>query len=266
MRLNASSDSREEGEARMGPHDEFQELCANSNSGQLSEEEQNRLNEHLVACPDCREAFRDYESVVKDAIPAIGAKQLSRIDPGPGCSQSKAERAFFERLAKEEGDQSVRTEKKNGVPAAFRRALPIAPESTWCHVWMLYATGVLLFVTLCFSAHWVGVWHGVDLAKSTSAAPPTQSPVEKERVASLGEQLSDAAHERQLARAQIAERGKAVAGLHRQLQRQSAEIRRMKEDQDLGCWAFDGGACKRRRRKSRASKICGLGKKDALPD
>lgn len=36
-------------------------------------------------------------------------------------------------------------EKKNGVPSAFRRVLPIAPESTWRHVWMLYAAGVLLF-------------------------------------------------------------------------------------------------------------------------
>ena len=130
-----------------GPHDEFLELCAVSTSGQLSEEEQNRLKEHLAVCPACREALREYESVVNDAIPAIGAEQSNRIDLGPGFSQSKAEKAFFDRLAKEEGRQPS-AEKKNGVPSAFRRVLPIAPESTWRHVWMLYAAG------------WRSSWHG----------------------------------------------------------------------------------------------------------
>jgi len=218
-----------------GPHDEFLELCAVSTSGQLSEEEQNRLQEHLAVCPECREALRQYESVVHDAIPAVGSDQLSgqssRIDPGPSWSQSKAEKAFFERLAKEEGDQPSGAKRKSGVPAAFHRVLPIAPESTWRHVWMLYAAGILLFITLCLSAYWVGVRHGTDVAKST---PPqaTQAQVATENPASLEEQLSDAAHEREIARAQIAVRDKALTDLRRQLQRQSAEIARMKEAQD----------------------------------
>ena len=89
-----------------GPHDEFLELCAVSTSGQLSEEDEKRLREHLAHCPECRDALRDFESVVHDTIPAIGAEQAaeqsSRVDPGPAWSQSKAEKAFFERLAQEE--------------------------------------------------------------------------------------------------------------------------------------------------------------------
>jgi hypothetical protein len=219
-----------------GPHDEFLELCAASTSGQLSEEEQNRLQEHLSVCPACREALRQYESVVHDAIPAIGADQLSeqssRIDPGPSWSQSRAEKAFFERLAREDGQQSGGTESKSGVPAAFRRVLPIAPESTWRHVWMLYAAGVLLFITLGLSAYWVGVRHGTDVAKSSQPAAATQAQVAPQSPSSLEEQLSDAAHEREIARAQIAHRDKALADLRRQLERQSADIRRMKEAQD----------------------------------
>jgi len=215
-----------------GPHDEFLELCAVSTSGQLSEEEQKRLQEHLAVCPACREAIREFESVVNDAIPAIGAEQSSRVDPGPGWSQSKAEKAFFDRLGKEEGQQAHRAKKQNGVPAAFRRVLPIAPESTWRHVWMLYGLGILLFITLCLSAYWVGVRHGSDVAKSTPPAQVTQTQVATENPASLEEQLSDAAHERELARAQIAQRDKALADLRRQLQQQSAEINRMKETQD----------------------------------
>jgi len=214
-----------------GPHDEFLELCAVSTSGQLSEEEQNKLKEHLAVCPACREALREYESVVNDAIPAIGAEQANRIDPGPGFSQSRAEKVFFDRLAREEGRQSS-SEKKNGVPSAFRRVLPIAPESTWRHVWMLYAAGILLFVTLCLSAYWVGVRHGTDVARSTPPAPAAQVPATTESAASLEEQLSDAAHEREIARNQIGQRDKALADLRRQLHKQSAEISRMKETQD----------------------------------
>jgi hypothetical protein len=215
-----------------GPHDEFLELCAVSTSGQLSEEEQNRLEEHLAVCPACREALREYQSIIKDTIPAIGAEQSSRIDPGPGFSQSKAEKVFFDRLEKEEGRQTQAAERKNGMPSPLRRVLPMAPESTWRHVWMLYAAGILLFITLCLSAYWVGVRHGTDVAKSTSPAPAVQRPSATESAASLEEQLSDAAHEREIARAQIVQRDKALADLRRQLQQQSAEISRMKESQD----------------------------------
>jgi anti-sigma factor RsiW len=214
-----------------GPHDEFLELCAVSTSGQLSEGDKNRLKEHLAVCPACREALREYESIVNDTIPAIGAEQSSRIDPGPGFSQSKAEKALFERLAKEEGKQPS-ADRKNGVPSAFRRVLPLAPESTWRHVWMLYAAGILLFFTLCLSAYWVGVRHGTDAAKSAPPPQATQVQVATENPASLEEQLSDAAHERELARSQVAQRDKALADLRRQLQQQSGEISRMKEAQD----------------------------------
>jgi DNA repair exonuclease SbcCD ATPase subunit len=215
-----------------GPHDEFLELCAVSTSGQLSEEEQKRLQEHLAVCSECREAVREFESVVNDVIPAIGAEQSSRVHPGPGWSQSKAEKALFDRLAKEEGHPAGSAEKRNGVPAAFRRVLPIAPESTWRHVWMLYAAGILLFITLCLSAYWVGVRHGTDVARSTPPAPAVQPSSATESAASLEEQLSDAAHDREIARTQIAQRDQALADLHRQLQQQSAEISRMKEAQD----------------------------------
>lgn len=219
-----------------GPHDEFLELCAVSTSGHLSDAEQKRLQEHLAICSECRDALRDFESVVHDTIPAIAAEQASekssRIDPGPGFSQSKAEKAFFERLAREEGELSPAAEKKNGVPTGFRRILPIAPESTWRHVWMLYAAGILLFITLCFSAYWVGVRHGTEEAKSSppAASPATQAVAES--AGSLEEQLSDAAHEREIARAQIAQRDKALKDLRRQLERQSGEIKHLKDAQD----------------------------------
>ena len=216
------------------PHDEFLQLCAVSTSGQLTEEEHQRLQEHLAVCPSCREALKQYESVVNEAIPAIAADQLPGIDPGPSWSQAKAEKSFFDRLTREERSQrGGAAEGKNGVPAP-RRILPFAPESTWRHVWMLYAAGILLFVTLCFSAYWVGIRHGADMAKSnaTPSATNTQNQTLLGDQVSLEEQLSDASHEREIARSQIAQRDKALADLHKRLEGQAAEISRLKEAQD----------------------------------
>jgi hypothetical protein len=97
-----------------GPHDEFVELCAVSTSDQLSQEDQERLREHLAACPSCREALQQYESIANDAIPAIAAQEASELDdPGPSWSQAKAEKVFFERLAQEEKREKDDAKKEN---------------------------------------------------------------------------------------------------------------------------------------------------------
>ncbi len=214
------------------PHDEFLELCADSTSGQLSQEDQERLREHLAVCPACREALQQYETVVNDAIPTIAAEEGSEPDPGPSWSQTKAEKAFFDRLGQEEKREKGWAENKSGTPYFSRRVPPLAPESTWRHVWMLYAAGILLFITLSFCAYWVGVRRGTDVAKLTPSKPNAQDQAPLQNQASLEEQLSDAAHEREIAQAQITQRDKALADVRRQLERQSAEMGRMKEAQD----------------------------------
>ena len=217
-----------------GPHDEFLELCALSTSGELSKKEQARLQEHLADCSSCREALQQYEALVDKSIPNLVSEELDTIDPGPGWSQAKAEKAFFQRLASEE-KRTATAQSGNGFETRFHRTLPIAPESTWRHVWMLYAAGILLFITLSLSAYWVGVRRGTDSAKAT---PPFGAVPEPNKPAiasspSLEEQLSDAAHERMIAREEIARRDKAVADLLKQVAQQSAEIDRLKEAQQV---------------------------------
>jgi len=58
-----------------GPHDEFLELCAASTSGELTDDEKKRLQEHLAVCASCQEVLRQYESIVGDVIPAIAASE-----------------------------------------------------------------------------------------------------------------------------------------------------------------------------------------------
>ena len=212
------------------PHDEFLELCAASTTGELSDDEQKRLQQHLAVCMSCREALRQYESIVNNVIPAIAASEDPENVPTTGdWSQEKAEKALLERLSREEKDRSNRTDRRNDSSYFPHRILPFSSESTWRNVWMLYAAGILLFVAVGFFAYRVGMHRAADVVKSPPPQPGRQQPGPAE--ASLEGQLSDAGHDRELARAEVAQRDRMITDLRRQLARQSAEINELKTAQ-----------------------------------
>jgi hypothetical protein len=226
-----------------GPHDEFLELCALSTSGELSVRDENRLREHLAVCPGCREALDEYGSLIRGAIPTIGAEACGgpflEIDPGLNWSEARSEKRLFERLEQEElhrtGKEEKQSTKNNGHKAtsSSRSFFSTTSSSTWRHVWMSYAAGIVLFVMLGFSAYWVGIQRGAEVA---TMSPESQHQADNNdagsgNAASLEEQLSDAAHEREVARAQLAERDQLLVSLRHELEQQSAEIRRMKQAQ-----------------------------------
>jgi hypothetical protein len=212
------------------PHDEFLELCAVSTSGQLSEEDQQRLREHLVVCSSCREALQQYEAIIRHAVPAMGAEETPQnIAAGPRWSEKQAESALFERIARDEGGGGI--ERNGPIPlhretSSRRRVL--APESAaaWRSVWALYAAGILLFVALGVCAYQVGIRRGTNIVKVTAPFPDTQSQL------SLEEKLSDASHEREASRVQADQRDSLIASLRRQLEQQSAKMDQMKAAQE----------------------------------
>jgi DNA repair exonuclease SbcCD ATPase subunit len=210
------------------PHDEFLELCAVSTSGQLTQDEQKKLDEHLAVCPTCREAIKQYESLVSNAIPAVAANEVSEdTDPGPSWSQQRAEATFFNRIAQEEHpQQAVRAEDQGDPSNGARRVLPFAGGSTWHHVWTLYAAGVLLAVALGISLYQVGMRRGADTGKVAIPSPRPQSQT------SLEAQVSDAAHEREIALAKVAQRDREVTDLRKQVERQSADMAQLRAAQD----------------------------------
>jgi hypothetical protein len=207
------------------PHDEFLELCAVSTSGQLTEEEQKKLQEHLAVCQSCREALRQYEAVVGQAIPAIAANEESEsVEPGPSWSQEQAEKAFFKRLAHEEKREPKNFGDASDLPSVPHRLPRLSNGIAWPQVWMLYAAGVLLFLTVGFYAYRVS-HRTTDVAQLPPPPPRVQNQV------SLEEQLSDVGHDREIATAQIKQRDKTIADLRHQLAEQSAEINQMKAAQ-----------------------------------
>ncbi len=217
-----------------GPHDEFLELCAASTSGDLTDDEQKRLWEHLASCASCREALRQYESVVSDVIPAIAAsEEADRSHADETWSQEQqeqAEKVLLDRIAREGKHPPSGTGKSSGSSTFAHRILPFSSESTWRNVWTLYAAGILLLCALSFFAYRVGMRRGTDIAK----APPPQTNKQEtsSAPASLEEQLSDAGHDREVTHAEIAQRDKTIADLRRQLEQESAEINQMKAAQN----------------------------------
>lgn len=222
------------------PHDEFLELCAVSTSGQLNQEEQKKLQEHLAVCATCREAIRQYEAVATHTIPAIAADATPEdLEPGPGWSQDRAEQALFDRIAQEENESAGA--RRNGEGKRGSRAVGKGPadisgntpwvvpsngETTWRHVWSLYAAGVLLALALGVCLYQFGIRRGVDTAKVALPQPSTQNQP------SLEAQLSDASHDREVALAQAAHKDQQIAELRKQLEHQSLDLSQMKAAQD----------------------------------
>ena len=216
------------------PHNEFLELCVASTTGELTDDEQKRLGEHLAACASCREALRQYESIVNDVIPAIAAgDEAEHLKADSAWSQEReeqAEKALFDRLGDEENHPPGETGKKNGSSIFPHRILPFSSESTWRNVWMLYAAGILLFCALSLFGYRVGVHRGTDITKAPQPQVNKQEPSPAQT--SLEEQLSDAGHDRAVVNTEIAQRDKRIADLRRQLARQSEEISEMKATQN----------------------------------
>ena len=62
----------------MERHDEFLELCAVSTSGELSEQEREKLESHLVGCPQCRQAFKEFKAAVDVGVPFLASTLAAR--------------------------------------------------------------------------------------------------------------------------------------------------------------------------------------------
>lgn len=203
------------------PHDEFLGLCAVSTSGQLTDEERKRLEQHLVVCPSCTDAMKQFDAVVRNAIPAL-APNPTDLEFDPSWSQEQAEAAFFERLTDEvESGANRESSQRDSVTQALGMVTRSASQATWRNVWVLCAAGILLCIALGVSAYQVGIRRGVRAA-AVPTIPRQTDP------AALEQQVSDAGHDREVLRVQVEQRDQQIASLRRALEQQSSEMGRMK--------------------------------------
>jgi DNA repair exonuclease SbcCD ATPase subunit len=207
------------------PHDEFLGLCALSTSGELTADEQERLQEHLAVCPSCGEAMKQYRAVIAKTIPAL-APHPESFESDPTWSQEQAEALFFQRLKLEEKSGTDRAGAERNTSWTDPGGVPFSvSQATWRSLWTLYAAGILLFIALGISAYQVGVHPNT---KTTAVAPIAS----QNDATALKQQVTDAGREREALRAQMAQRDHLIADLRRQLELQSAEISHRKISQD----------------------------------
>ena len=216
----------------MAPHDEFLELCAVSTSGELSAEEQRKLEAHLAGCAECRQALQEFEAAVDVGVPFLASKLspvLSVDSSEPFTSrQSKAEMAVsLDPSATSRTDATDAGVASNVVERGFAFAQKNGRGHTkinWNYVWLPFAASILLTVALGIYSYRMGRSRSVEVTQTTSPTPDTQ-------IEALEQQMSDSGHERNDLRTELAQRDRVISDLRHQVQMQSASLDEMKSAQ-----------------------------------
>ena len=214
----------------MGPHDEFVELCAVSTSGNLTGEEKTKLEEHLSVCSECREALKEFRATAEISLPLFAAEASGELRANPdGWSVDAGETALRGRLARENNVARANSGRQDGQSTkntlGWSGGGPRISEH-WNHVWLPFAAAILLTATLGFYAYRVGVKRGAEDVHSTPA-------VKDARVTALRQQISDAGHDRALLVAQMGEQDKTIEDLRHQVEQQTAELNKIKDEQAI---------------------------------
>jgi len=211
----------------MGPHEEFLELCAVSTSGDLTEEEQKKLQAHLAGCVECREALREFEAAVDIGVPLLSSKLAGSSSEESVTLQGELPASVSPKVvgSKTDRNESVFSpgEAKSGFAFA-RRNGRLRSRVNWNYVWLPFAACVLLTIALGIYSYRIGRSRNGEVVRviSNSSDP---------RVGALEQQISDAGHERETLRAQLGERDRAIADLRRHMEEQSASLNDMKATQ-----------------------------------
>src|SRR5229473_3747777 len=224
--VNSRGSPDEELWSAMGPHDEFLELCAVSTSGDLTEAEKIKLEKHVADCPECRQALQEFQAAAEISAPLFAAEASGEIPPKiETWSVDAAEAKLRERLARETNQgstESARAAVRSVSEFPERNGKPRLSEH-WNMVWLPFAAAILLAATLGIYAYRAGIRRGAE------NAPVPQTAIEQQPTAPLPQQVSDAAHDRQVLLAQMAEREKMIVNLRRQVEDQSGEITKLKD-------------------------------------
>jgi hypothetical protein len=225
--VNSRGSPDEESWSAMGRHDEFLELCAVSTSGDLTEAEKTKLEEHVANCPECRQALKEFQAAAEISAPLFAAE--ASVEPPPQIetwSVDAAEAKLRERLARQTKEARTESARASGGSVnefPERNGKPRLSEH-WNMVWLPFAAAILLAATLGIYAYRAGIRRGAE------NAPVPQTAIEQP-TAPLPQQLSDAAHDREVLLTQMAERDKMIANLRRQVEDQSGEITKLKDAQ-----------------------------------
>ncbi len=215
----------------MESHDEFRELCAISTSGELSEQEQRKLKEHLTACAECRQALKEFEAVVDVGVPFLASQLPTEHSARSALTQPRVSKSNHAEASRGAARSQVGTD---GVELASDVAEPgfvfaqrnrsARKQMNWNYLWFSFAACVLLTIALGIYAYRSGKTHTANVAQAVPVGDNVQ-------IEALEGQISDAGREREGLRSQLAQRDRAISDLKREIQEQSVSLNEMKDSQ-----------------------------------
>jgi hypothetical protein len=215
------------------PHQEFQELCALSTTGELTAEEWARLTGHLSHCDSCREARRQYERLIATTIPALGAESSEHEDGEDAPSSwsvTEAEATLMETL---------RREPVFPVPHPVSR--PVPPR--WKHAFGFAAAAVIL-VACSLAGYRIGVLRRHGSAAAVEPAGPAalkvqprlnpsagaNVPAQENRAAQADDQAAVLRKQARLNQGEIARLNDQLSQVEVELAERSADLDRSVEE------------------------------------
>lgn len=201
----------------MGAHEEFLKLCAAATAGEVSDEEQDRLQMHLAGCPDCRQAMSEFDAASGIAVAALSSDLATEArNADDSFSVERAEAALFKRLDGEAAKRTKANHEKNDVSKPGQRFSYRPSQVRWREIWMPFAAAVLLAAALGITAYKAGIRRATNVDIQSSRG--------KESAPSLEEETSDAGHERAELMAKLEESAKAIQVLKRQLSEETKAV------------------------------------------
>ena len=212
----------------MSTHDEFRALCAISTGGCLSEEDTNRLEEHLLVCLDCRKAMQEYESVAR-IMPALASDFPTDLRELPeGWSEERAKQELFRRLDLRKQSVSVPL-RLFGLGRGGYFKPGVAKEQRESFAWLHRTTGALPYAAGIALAVLIGLFaYQLGVERAVAPVPMSQHPALE--VTGRHDEIAAMSQERQLLREQLQDRDHAIGNLTGKTARQLVEIQELKNE------------------------------------
>src|SRR5690348_1621555 len=207
------------------PHEEFLELCAVSTTGELSEDEHAALKQHLAVCAECRQLLSEFEAAAGVAAPLLSSELAVHSADEQGSAHEDADvlnPVVSERL-RSAPVESAPAPRENGFIFARRNGNHVS-RINWNYVWLPFAAAVLLTAALAIYSYQAGTRRPPQIAQKTNVGAQTN-------LDALEQQLSDSGHEREVLRAQLADRDKTIRELQRRIDDESAALNQEKNTQ-----------------------------------
>jgi len=215
-----------DGWSEMEPHGRFLELCAISTSGDLTEEEKKTLQGHLTECSKCRQALKEFEAAAGIGMPLLHP-HLSNTDslelvsvPVEVAKAAAAHQTKQMETPREEADPI----QQSGAVRFPHRDGGRHMQVNWNYVWTPFAAAVVLTVALGIYSFQVGKHRGQEVVQVTPN-------IDARRVDALEQTISDASHDREVLKVQLADRDRMIVELRRKVGDQAAALNEMKNAQ-----------------------------------